>query len=145
MEVIFYYNASDARVIKKNIIGGESFEGQARDEVDIMTPVILFDNPEILRYNYAYIPEFQRYYDITNRNAFREGLWEISFAVDVLMSFKADILNLSVIVDKQSMDENGNEYIDDSSLVAENVMFQTVYNFPSGFNSTGEYILITAG
>ena len=135
MEVQFYYNVSDARVINKNIIFGEVFEGQARDEVDIMSPIILFDTDEILRYNYAYIPEFQRYYNISDRNVLRE----------VLMSFRADILNLSVVVDKQSMEENGNEYIDDSSLVAENVMFQTVYNFPGGFNSTGEFILITAG
>ena len=145
MEVQFYYNVSDARVINKNIIAGETFEGQARDEVDIMNPVILFDTSEVMKYNYAYIPEFQRYYNISDRNVFREGLFEVSFDVDVLMSFRADILNLSVVVDKQSMLENGNEYIDDSSLVAENVMFQTVYNFPNGFNSTGEYILITAG
>lgn len=145
MEVQFYYNVSDARVINKNIIAGDTFEGQARDEVDIMSPVILFDTDEILRYNYAYIPEFQRYYNISDRNVLREGLCEVSFDVDVLMSFRADILNLSVVVDKQSMEENGNEYIDDSSLVAENVMFQTVYNFPGGFNSTGEFILITAG
>ena len=145
MEVQFYYNVSDARVINKNIIFGEVFEGQARDEVDIMSPIILFDTDEILRYNYAYIPEFQRYYNISDRNVLREGLCEVSFDVDVLMSFRADILNLSVVVDKQSMEENGNEYIDDSSLVAENVMFQTVYNFPGGFNSTGEFILITAG
>ena len=61
------------------------------------------------------------------------------------MSFRGDINQLNVVVDKQSMLENGNEYIDDSSLVAENVMFQQVYDFPSGFNSTGEFILITAG
>lgn len=145
MEVQFYYNVSDGRVINKNIIAGDIFSGQARDEVDIMNPVILFDTDEILRYNYAYIPEFQRYYNISARNVLREGLFEVSFDVDVLMSFRSDILNLSVIVDKQSMEENGNEYIDDSSLVAENVMFQTVYNFPNGFNSTGEFILITAG
>ena len=145
MEVIFYYNQSDARVINKNISGGESFQGQSRDEVDVMNPIVLFDTPEILRYNYAYIPEFQRYYDIVNRTCFREGLWEVNFTVDVLMSFRGDINQLNVVVDKQSMVENGNEYIDDSSLVAENVMFQQVYTFPSGFNSTGEFILITAG
>lgn len=145
MEVIFYYNQSDARVINKIILGGETFEGQARDEVDVMNPIVIFDTPEILRYNYAYISEFQRYYDIINRTCFREGLWEVSFSVDVLMSFRGDINQLNVVVDKQSMIENGNEYIDDSSLVAENVMFQQVYNFPSGFNSTGEFILITAG
>lgn len=145
MEVQFYYNYSDGRVINKNIISGDTFEGQARDEVDIMSPIILFDTDEVFRYNYAYIPEFQRYYDIVNRTSYREGLWEVTFSVDVLMSFRGDINQLNVIVDKQSMLENGNEYIDDSSLVAENVMFQTVYNFPDGFNSTGEFILITTG
>ena len=145
MEVQFFYNASDARVINKNIIPGGTFEGQARDEVDVMSPVIRFDTPDILRYNYAYIPSFERYYDITSRTAFREGLWDVTFAVDVLMSFRADIARLNVVVDKQSLKENGNEYIDDSSLVAENVMFQSVYNFPNGFNDNGEFILITAG
>lgn len=145
MEVQFYYNMSDGRVINKNIIEGEAFEGQARDEVDVMSPVILFDKPDVLRYNYAYIPMFQRYYSIDTRNAYRDGLWEVSFSVDVLMSFRNDIINLNVIVDKQTMAKNGNEYIDDGSLVAENVMFQTVYNFLDGFNDTGEFILITAG
>ena len=67
------------------------------------------------------------------------------FDVDVLMSFKNDILQLTAVVDKQSEVDVGNEYIDDSSLVTENIMFKTVYNFSSGFNDTGEYILITAG
>lgn len=145
MEVNFYFNQSDARVINKVLLQGESFSGQARDVVDVMSPVVLFDTPEVLRYNYAYIPELQRYYDVTNRTCFREGLWEVTFQVDVLMSFRGDINQLNVVVDKQSMLANGNEYIDDSSLVAENVMFQQVYNFPNGFNSTGEFILITAG
>lgn len=145
MEVQFFYNMSDSRVINKNIAAGETFQGQARDEVDVMNPVIRFDKSDVLRYNYAYIPQFQRYYDITDRTAFREGLWDVSFAVDVLMSFRGDISQLAVVVDKQSMLENGDEYIDDSSLVAENVMFQTVYNFQNGFNDTGEFILITAG
>ena len=45
----------------------------------------------------------------------REGLMEITFAIDVLMSFRRDILLLGVIVDKQSMIDNGDEYIDDGS------------------------------
>lgn len=145
MEVQFFYNTSDSRVINKNLIEGETFIGQARDEVDVMNPIIRFDNDGVLRYNYAYIPELERYYEIVTRNAYREGLWDVTFSVDVLMSFRGDISQLQVVVDKQSMENNGNEYIDDGSLVAENVMFQTVYNYPSGFNSTGEYILITAG
>lgn len=145
MEVILYYNASDDRVINKTLIGGRSFVGQARDEVDVMSPVIRFDSSDILRYNYAYIPELQRYYVIQSVKAYREGLWDVSMAVDVLMSFRGDIMTLSVIVDKQSMLENGDEYIDDGSLVTDNVMFTRVHEFGAGFNDSPEYILITAG
>lgn len=148
MEVQFYYNASDNRVINKHLITTDDrniFDGVPRGDVSVMNPVIRFDSEEILRYNYAYIPEFQRYYSITDRTAYREGIWDVTFAVDVLMSFRRDINSLYVVVDKQSMPQNGNEYIDDGSLVSENVMFQSVYEFLEGFNDTGEYILITAG
>ena len=145
MEVQFFYNQSDDRVINKTLIIGETFVGSPRDEVSIMNPVIRFESDGILRYNYAYIPEYQRYYSIVDRTIYRDGIWDVTFAVDVLMSFRNDIMSLNVIVDKQSLEANGDEFIDDGSLVTENVMFQTVYNFPDGFNDTGEYILITAG
>lgn len=145
MEVIFYYNQSDARQINKVLVAGETFEGQGRDEVNVINPVIIFDTPDILPYNYAYIPEFQRYYTIADKNAYREGLFEVTFDVDVLMSFRQDIFNMSAVVDKQTMPINGDEYIDDSSLVADNVQFVQVFNYPNGFNENPEYILITAG
>lgn len=145
MKVIFCHNASDDRVINKVLIGGESFVGTPQDEVDIMTPVIRFESSRILRYNYAYIPELQRYYVVNSINSYREGIWDVSFSVDVLMSFRGDILALSAIVDKQTMSENGDEYIDDGSLVTDNVMFTRVHEFEGGFNNYPEYILITAG
>lgn len=147
MEVLFYYNESDNRTINKNITpsDGVSFVGVPRGDISVMNPVVRFESDEILRFNYAKIPELQRFYYIKDRTIFREGVWDITFDVDVLMSFRNDILHLNAIVDKQSLPQNGDEYIDDGSLVTENVMFQTVYNFPNGFNDTGEYILITAG
>lgn len=147
MDVKFYYNVSDDRVINKRLLEGANnvFQGVPRDEISVMNPIIRFENDGILRYNYAYIPELQRYYTVVDKTAYRQGVWDVTFAVDVLMSFRADISDLNVVVDKQSMLSNGNEYIDDGSLVSENVMFQSVYEFPGGFNDTGEYILITAG
>lgn len=147
MDVKFYYNASDDRVVNKRLLemDGNVFTGVPRDEISVMNPIIRFESDEILRYNYAYIPSLQRYYSIVDRTAFRQGVWDVTFAVDVLMSFRRDISDLVVVVDKQSMIANGDEYIDDGSLVSENVMFQSVYEFPNGFNNTGEYILITAG
>ena len=145
MEVIFYYNLSDDRAINKSLSGARTFDGELRDEINVMSPVVRFENDGVLRYNYAYIPSLQRYYSIKERTCYRQGIWDVSFEVDVLMSFRNDILNLNAVVDKQSNSVIGNEFIDDGSLVSENVMFQTVYDFPQGFNDTGEYILITAG
>lgn len=145
MEIKLCYNSSDNRCINKNIIDGEIISGTLRTSTSIISPVITFESSSPLRYNYAYIPEFRRYYYITNVISARNNLWEVHFEIDPLMSFKADICALKVVVDKQSNESNGDEYIDDSSLVTDNLMFNTVYNFPNGFNNNGEYILITAG
>lgn len=145
MDVVFYYNTSDDRVINKVLVGGTTMSGQARDSVNIMNPVVRFESNEVLKFNYAYIPELQRYYAITEITAAYDNLYDVSFAVDVLMSFRGDILTFSVIVDKQSMPENGDEYIDDGSLVCDNVMFTRLHEFSDGFNNNPEYILITAG
>ena len=145
MEVKLCYNSSDNRCINKNIIDGEVISGTLRTSTSIISPVITFESNSPLRYNYAYIGEFRRYYYIKNVTSARNNLWEVQFEIDPLMSFKADICALKVVVDKQSNESNGDEYIDDSSLVTDNLMFNTVYNFPDGFNNNGEYILITAG
>lgn len=145
MEVQFFYNVSDPRCINKTLIEGSTFEGQARDQISIMNPVVLFDTEDIIKYNYAYIPEFERYYSIDNIVAYRNNLYEVTMTVDVLMSFRRDILNCVAVVDKQAMQENGDEYIDDGSLVTDNVMFTEVLEFEDGFNDSVEYILIVAG
>lgn len=145
MEVQFFYNTSDDRLINKELIEGETLEGIPRDNVNIMNPIIRFESADIMRYNYAYIPELQRYYKISTIDIARNEIYDVTFAVDVLMSFRGHIMQLPVIVDKQAEEENGDEYIDDGSLVMDNVMFTRVYNFENGFNDTPEFILITAG
>lgn len=145
MEIIFYYNVSDARQINKELKDGKTFVGVMRDEVSIMTPVVRFSDSEVMRYNYCYIPDLQRYYAVSSIDIVRNGLYDVHMEVDVLMSFRGDIYKLQAIVDKQTDEDNGDEYIDDSSFVTQNVMFSKVYPFSKGFNDTPEYILITAG
>lgn len=145
MKVIFYYSQSDDRMINKILSAGETIEGIMRDECNIMSPTIRFQSANVLRYNYAYIPDLQRYYSVATNNIVRNGLYDITFNVDVLMSFRGDIMQLQCIVDKQTQAVNGDEYIDDGSLVCDNIMFNRIYPFSAGFNSKPEYILITAG
>lgn len=145
MEIQLMYNLSDARCINKRLVDPASYQGQMRDEVSIMNPVILIEMESIPRYNYAYIPELERYYMVDDITVYREGLIYVTLSVDVLMSFKRDILSSIAVVDKQSMRENGDEYIDDGSLVTDNLMFTTITEYSAGFNDSVEYVLIVAG
>ena len=145
MEVQFYYSTSDDRKINKVLTDGPLIVGTPLDNVSIEAPTIRFESTELMLWNYAWIEELQRYYRITARDVYREGIYDITFEVDPLMSFRGDIQEYYVVVDKQSMESNGDEYIDDGSLVTDNLMFSEVVNFPEGFNENPEYILITAG
>lgn len=145
MELQLMYNLSDARCINKRLVDPQTFTGQMRDEVSIMNPIVRIEVESIPRFNYAYIPELERYYMIDDITVYREGIVDVSMSVDVLMSFKRDILSSIAVVDKQSMSQNGDEYIDDGSLVTDNLMFTTITEYSAGFNDSVEYVLIVAG
>lgn len=145
MEIRLYNNISDNRTIRKKLLNEFSLTGTLRDSCSLLEPVINIESSNVLRFNYAYIPDFQRYYFVKEITNLRKNIWTLELEVDPLMSFKGDILALDVVVDKQSSDLIGDEYIDDGSLVADNNTFTSVYNLSSGFNDHGEYILITAG
>ena len=61
------------------------------------------------------------------------------------MSFKNDIANYKVVVNKQSMVDNADEYIDDGSLVADSKVVIETIDFPKGFNALPTTVLILAG
>lgn len=145
MDIKLYYNSSDNRCIKKTISNEFLITGTLRESTSIVNPEITVTSADPLRYNYCYIPSLKRYYYINNVISVKNGVWKLIMEVDPLMSFKVDILALKVVVSKQSSSTNGDEYIDDGSLVTDNLMFKTVYNFANGFNNNSEYILITAG
>lgn len=146
LEIEFSNNKSDERQIYKTLVNKNNLIGTLRDASSIIHPVIMVELDEIPRYNFCYISKFRRYYYIRNIESYRKNLWIITLECDVLMSFKNDIALCEVVVDKQTMAINGDEYIDDNSLVSDNYMYNTVYNFTGdGFSENPTYILITAG
>lgn len=145
MKITLYYCMSDDRQINKELSLPLDITGELRQETSISAPVIRVYSADVLRYNYCYIEDFRRYYYISSINVVSNEIYDVTLSVDVLMSFRGDITQLYCIVNKQTDTENGDQYIDDSSLVTDNLMFSTVYTFPNGFLNSPEYILITAG
>ena len=145
MQINFYKNSSEKNKIGKSLSSGLTLNGNLRDECSITSPSILVEATSLVEYNYCYIPEFKRYYFISDITSVRNNLWRVSLKCDVLESFKSGILNSSCIVDKQSSYENSNSLFDDGSYVNEIDTFNEVAKFQSGFNESGEFILLTAG
>lgn len=144
MNITLYVNNSEKNKIGKNLTNDFSLSGTLRDVTNIINPVILIELNEIGNYNYCYIPNFNRYYFITDIAVIRTGLFAISLMVDVLESFKTDIKNLSVIL-LNTQNVGTNNYLP-SQVFRNNVKSRTdIMNFPNGLNDAGEFILITAG
>ena len=144
MNITLYVNNSEKNKIGKNLTNDFSLSGTLRDATNIINPIILLELNEISNYNYCYIPNFNRYYFITDITVIRTGLYAISLLVDVLESFKTDIKNLSVIL-LNTQNVGSSTYLS-SPVFRNNVKSKTdIINFPNGLNDSGEFILITAG
>ena len=146
MEIHLYTTGSERHSIHKVLNNEIEMVGSLRDSSKVVKPTILVELENPSQYNYMYIPDFGRYYFITEIESVRTNLWNITGTVDVLMSFQTQILNLDVIVSDLTKGENP----DSTYMTGEQwkTMVKTrtdVINFPSGLLENGEYILITSG
>ena len=146
MEVILYRNSSENNVIGKSLAQIKSVECNLKNDVSIINPTLVLNyTANILSSNYCFIPKFNRYYFIDEIVPITGDRCIVKCRVDVLESFKDNILNLDCIVDKQEKEIASNKYINDGSFVTTSKQFNRMIEFPNGFNEKGSYILICAG
>lgn len=147
MDIEFYYTTSPDNRMTKYLINKNKLVGTLRDVSNVVNPSILIeaDVDDLAGYNYVYIPEFGRYYFISEMQSYRNNFTVVSLSVDVLYSFKNAILNNVAIIDKAQQSAYSNLYYDDGSFITESRDFYTIKTFEDGFNDSGEFILITAG
>lgn len=75
--------------------------------VIIMTPSAVASANSTPLYNYAWLPDFRRYYFIDNWT-YNRGLWEAALSVDVMASFKESIAGMSCYVERAESAYDGN-------------------------------------
>lgn len=111
---------------------GASYQCDLMDGSGIINPSALLDfgegNPTT--YNYAYIPEFSRYYYIRDWQ-YSAGLWLCSLAVDVLATWRGEIGGYNTFIRISSFDTSkrfpDNRYQHASSPTIKNVMVQSPF------------------
>ena len=141
MQITLYNNASPVNKITKEITAVLNVTGILRDEADIVNPTIRIYAPTLPYFNYAYIPDFRRYYYLRNVRAVRNEIFDITLQSDPLMSF--DLSNVSgVVIETQ---DGGNNYLPARNWVRLVKTKTDILNFGAGLLDSGEYILITAG
>ena len=144
MTITFFNNISEYNALNKSITELITISGTLHEESSIIDPVISISDIDeyIGAMNYAYMPEFSRFYFITNIESIRNNLWRVSFHVDVLYTYRSQIQSNSAIIERNEL-----EY----DLKLNDGLFRTQQNpriaqfpFPSGFN-TWNFVLAVAG
>lgn len=142
MEIQLYKNNSSDIETDKSLTHVITISGTLKDECSIVYPeIIVAGNSKIITANYAYIPEYNRYYFIENITIVKNGLYRLSLHTDVLMSFKKYIRGMYAIVARSS--DNSNMYIIDTKMKTLQYNNYNVYTSNKSFdNSLTPYIVV---
>ena len=110
---------------EKNRIDKTAFLGAAqtlnvtlKKETDELNPILLVQSIVPLYYtlyNYAYIPDFQRWYFVTNSKMITTNLTELYLHIDVLYTYRAEILSSPCIISR-SENQRTKDLVDDRIL-----------------------------
>ena len=146
MTITFYNNESDAIEVSKKITSVSSINNaKIINETDIVNPSIIvsrnFYDSIILQANYLYIDNLHRYYYINNIS-FADSMIVIDCTVDVLMSYKNGIRNITCTVTRNENLKNG--YLNDDNYNIQAYKQVVCKMFPNGINNDS-IILMTAG
>lgn len=133
MTITFYTNLSEKNHLDKDLTLMGSITGTLRDECSIINPIIKIENFtdfELSECNYAYIPEFGRYYFIENIKCVGK-LYEVQMHVDVLSTYKSVIRDNSAIISRQA--NNFNLYLQDGNIKTYAFPHMQIVQFSNGF------------
>lgn len=149
MTVTLYKNISDKRNLNKNLTEIKSVTATAKGEINIISPTLILDYFST-DFNYCYISDFKRFYFVNSITLLTGKRLQINLSVDVLMSYKEEIKNLTVNVLRY---ENiAPSFLTDSRIPLFSDTIQKVIEFPENiFNlenpseNSKNFLLTVAG
>lgn len=140
---LFKTNSENNRVVK-TLTDEKQLSGELRNQTSVLNPSIRIESADnISTYNYAYIPEFGRYYYISDIVSVRTNCWVVSLRCDVLMSYSSQIKSLRPIIERDEVGQSAG-LVDPDMPIDINKKVQKYY-FPNGFTKDIQYVLTTSG
>ena len=123
MELKIYNNNTNTNVLNKKITLVDTLEFNLKADTSILQPILILK--KYSTGNYCFIKEFKRYYYITDIRVLNGGLYQLQLDVDVLMTYKTEILNKPITTRK-------------IVKIVNDVNFTELYNFK-------QYLLMIGG
>ena len=148
MTIKTYRFLGDSRKVDKTLTPVETYSNaEIVTNMSIQTPTIslqLDSFTDVINFNYIYIPELRRYYYVLDSTIREDGFVQLQCKVDVLKSFKTDILASTQYVERQ---ENKCSYqVPDNGYTIKSNRNLTIKNFGNPIIvPNDDFILTTFG
>lgn len=143
MIIKLYNNKSDSRVINKVLENELELNGEINNTYNYATIMLQLDTSELSISDYNYMIYDDKCFFITEINYIAPNTIQVYFSIDVLETFKADILSQKALIKRS---ENlFNKYLNDNKIITQvpqRVQTQLFPNEP--FNNVSKFILITS-
>lgn len=142
MEIVLYTYDGYAEQVNKTLSDGVTLTGYLRTPVNVLEPVITIRTDSTPAYNYAYIPDFNRYYFIKRWTLSNNNEYTLYISVDVLKTYSDDILNATGQI-TNTTDDNA-EYSSRSNIPYDlrPVVKQVYFESNDYFKQDGSIIMI---
>lgn len=142
-KIVLYKTVSPPNKVQKELTDDYELNCTLFEGCNILSPSLYLELDTHPNYNYAYIPDFSRYYYVTNVICDTYGRYTLSLAIDVLYTYSAYILALKGHITART---DGNMFASNRGGVYDlRPQFDTVkFTTPeNGFNDEGTIIMIT--
>lgn len=133
--------------INKSLNNGITVSADVTESFSVSNPVLILDANQAGQYitkNYAYIPEFGRYYFV-DPPIYERGFVLLKLSVDVLYTYRYDIMNADIIAKRST--SKFNPYIIDGVVRTTNASRRFISRFPGEFDATesGRHYVLRIG
>lgn len=102
MDIIFYKYSGYTNQLNKTLENGLTITGNFNINFDTRDTIIRIQGYNDFEYNYCYIPSVNRYYFITNIDIRRNTITYLSLHIDVLQTYKQEILSSKIRLEKEN-------------------------------------------
>ena len=137
MNITLMHTSQPNNAMNKNPSTVSTITGALRSDTSVQNPVITVNSSVnvLVGANYLFIPSFNRYYYIIDIVAKTNVTSEIHCKVDVLHSFRGEILANAAIVTRQASSSVGNVLLDDSIYTVASPQFVDTYSYGGSFGT----------